>query len=163
MPGICSGDDRSCCSVSVSYLTLKRFSLRHNAFSNHPLLWGQNTVQDGCGVPFCCEGSEQLERGGWKREISSMSAIPRQITFRKGNIWYFRIWKLSPLILSMLCTLKLPRFQFEDCGFKEPGSWTSLVAQWLRIRLPMQETQVRFLVREDPTCCGATKPVCHNY
>ena len=40
---------------------------------------------------------------------------------------------------------------------------TSLVAQWLRIRLPMQGTRVRALVREDPTCRGATKPVCHNY
>ena len=27
----------------------------------------------------------------------------------------------------------------------------------------MQETRVRALVREDPTCRGATKPVCHNY
>ena len=40
---------------------------------------------------------------------------------------------------------------------------TSLVAQWLRTRLPMQRTQVQALVREDPTCCGATKPVHHNY
>ena len=40
---------------------------------------------------------------------------------------------------------------------------SSLVAQWLRIRLPMQGTWVRVLVREDPTCHGATKPVCHNY
>ena len=40
--------------------------------------------------------------------------------------------------------------------------WASLVAQWLRIRLPMQGTWVRALVREDPTCRGATKPVCHN-
>ena len=38
-----------------------------------------------------------------------------------------------------------------------------LVAQWLRIRLPMQGAWVRALAREDPTCCGATKPVCHNY
>ena len=42
-------------------------------------------------------------------------------------------------------------------------SGTSLVVQWLRIRLPMQRTWVRSLVREDPTCCGATKPVRHNY
>ena len=41
--------------------------------------------------------------------------------------------------------------------------WASLVAQWLKIRLPMQGTRVRALVREDPTCCGATKPVRHNY
>ena len=40
---------------------------------------------------------------------------------------------------------------------------TSLVAQWLRICLPMQGTQVRALVREDPTCRGETKPVRHNY
>ena len=35
----------------------------------------------------------------------------------------------------------------------------SLVAQWLRIRLPMQGTRVRSLILEDPTCRGATKPV----
>ena len=39
----------------------------------------------------------------------------------------------------------------------------SLVAQWLRIRLPMQGTQVRALVRKDPTSRRATKPMCHNY
>ena len=39
----------------------------------------------------------------------------------------------------------------------------SLVAQWLRICLPMQGTQVRALVWEDPTCRRATRPVSHNY
>ena len=39
----------------------------------------------------------------------------------------------------------------------------SLVAQWLRICLLMQETRVRALVWEDPTCRGATRPVSHNY
>ena len=39
---------------------------------------------------------------------------------------------------------------------------TSLVAQWIRIRLPMQGTRVRFLVWEDSTCYGTVKPV-HNY
>ena len=39
----------------------------------------------------------------------------------------------------------------------------SLVAQWLRIRLPMQGARVQSLVREDPTRHGATKPVSHNY
>ena len=37
------------------------------------------------------------------------------------------------------------------------------MAQWLRIRLPMQGTGVRALVWEDPTCREATKPVHHNY
>ena len=40
---------------------------------------------------------------------------------------------------------------------------TSLVAQWLRICLPMQGTWVQALVWEDLTCCGATKPMRHNY
>ena len=40
---------------------------------------------------------------------------------------------------------------------------TSLVAQWLRIRLPMQGTRVQALVWDGPTCRRATKPVRHNY
>ena len=39
----------------------------------------------------------------------------------------------------------------------------SLVAQWLRICLPMQGTRVWALVWEDPTYRGATRPVSHNY
>ena len=46
---------------------------------------------------------------------------------------------------------------------KSTCTCTSLVAQWLRIRLPMQGTQVRALAWEGPTCRGATKPVRHNY
>ena len=42
-----------------------------------------------------------------------------------------------------------------------PG--TFLVAQGLRIHLPMQGTRVQALIREDPTCRGATKPVSQNY
>ena len=45
---------------------------------------------------------------------------------------------------------------------KKLAHGASLVAQWLRIRLPMQGTWIRALVREDPTCCGATKPVRHH-
>ena len=46
---------------------------------------------------------------------------------------------------------------------KQKRMRASLVAQWLRIRLPMQGTWVRALVWEDPTCRGATRPVSHNY
>ena len=45
----------------------------------------------------------------------------------------------------------------------ENSMGASLMAQWLRIRLPMQGTRVRALVQEDPTCYAATKPVRHNY
>ena len=47
--------------------------------------------------------------------------------------------------------------------FKESPEGASLVAQWLRICLLMQGTRVRALVWEDPTCCGATRPVNRNY
>ena len=43
------------------------------------------------------------------------------------------------------------------------NSRASLVAQWLRVCLPMQGTRVRALVWEDPTCHGATRPVSHDY
>ena len=56
-------------------------------------------------------------------------------------------------------TIKL----LEEIIGKTFSDGTSLVAQWLRIRLPMQGTRVRALVREDPTGHGAPKPVCHNY
>ena len=46
---------------------------------------------------------------------------------------------------------------------RNAGYWASLVAQWLRICLPMQGTRVRTLVWEDPTCHGAAGPVSHNY
>ena len=61
----------------------------------------------------------------------------------------------------------MPEVFVRVCGWRWQGfqkSWrASLVAQWLRICLPMQGTRVRALVWEDPTCRGATRPVSHNY
>ena len=56
------------------------------------------------------------------------------------------------------------RVQSGSQGVLKPKSpiRASLVAQWLRICLPMQETRVRAL-REDPTCRGATGPVRRSY
>ena len=55
-------------------------------------------------------------------------------------------------------------FQLNHLGILVKKSFqASLVTQWLRIRLTMQETRVRALVWENPTCHGATKPVSHNY
>ena len=39
----------------------------------------------------------------------------------------------------------------------------SLVAQWLRVYLPMRGMRVRALVWEDPTCRRAAGPMSHNY
>ena len=45
---------------------------------------------------------------------------------------------------------------------KKKNSWTSLVAQWIRICLLMQGRWVWSLVWEDSTYGGESKPVCHN-
>ena len=49
--------------------------------------------------------------------------------------------------------------QTATATIKNKQTGTFLVVQWLRIRLPRQGTWVQALVLEDPTCCGATKPV----
>ena len=51
----------------------------------------------------------------------------------------------------------------EEIEFKINTVGSSLVAQLLRICLPMQGTRVRALVWGDPTCHGAAGPVSHNY
>ena len=48
-------------------------------------------------------------------------------------------------------------------SIKNLSKGASLVAQWLRICLPMQGTRVRALVWEDPASRGATRPVSHTY
>ena len=53
--------------------------------------------------------------------------------------------------------------ELSGVSFKRALIQTAPVVQWLRIHLPMQGTQVRSLVWEDPTCRRATKPVCCNY
>ena len=53
------------------------------------------------------------------------------------------------------------RVEMNEIEMKKTG--TSLVAQWLGVRLPMQGTRVRALAREDRTCRGAARPVHHSY
>ena len=51
---------------------------------------------------------------------------------------------------------------YDPNGFYKSLCRASLVAQWLRICLRMQETRVRALVWEDPTCHGTAGPVSHS-
>ena len=55
--------------------------------------------------------------------------------------------------------LPSPQERMKQCQNQVLG--TSLVVQWLRICLLMQETWVRSLPLEDPTCCRGTMH--HNY
>ena len=72
------------------------------------------------------------------------------------HIYLPLVWQISRCPILNLCEVL--------CFLvKKIKGWASLVAQWLRICLLMQGTRVRALVWEDPTCCGATRPVSHNY
>ena len=76
---------------------------------------------------------------------------------------------------SILCDEGLKHFAWQplDSGLNEVGVgffWKNqkregadFQVQWLRIHLPVEGTQVRSLVQEDPTSWGPTKPMHHNY
>ena len=58
----------------------------------------------------------------------------------------------TPILLGKAMKID-KRFLIETLILDFPGGAV------VRIHLPMQGTRVRTLVREDPTCRGATKPV----
>ena len=70
------------------------------------------------------------------------------------QIKYHRTQKRTRLLLDILAEARIR----EDCPIKIARRGASLVAQWLRICLPMQGTRVRALVWEDPTCRRAAGP-----
>ena len=97
-----------------------------------------------------------VESGWTRKEIMSSYLMSSNNVFiiHHNNLCYlFRIWSVNSILhmWSPHSPIKISR------------EGTSLVTQWLRIRLPMQGTWVRSLVGEDPTCRGATRPVSHNY
>ena len=66
------------------------------------------------------------------------------------------------LILAIYYLNRLKILSVQHYSILKMTEGASLVAQWLRIRLPMQGTRVGALVWEDLTCRGATGPVSHN-
>ena len=101
---------------------------------------------------------------------------------QKSKLWNQQTWAQILTLLLSNCEIKdtLQNFS-KSLSAKNQGNFLGL---FLRIRKttykkhPVQGfpgdavvknppantgTRVRALVREDPTCCGATKPVCHNY
>ena len=113
----------------------------------------------------------------WERYVKitlkSLSTFSKQLAFSRAcwildfsatfssfssNIHKFiiQLCSFSP------CRLISQLFNFLLLLISKASQGASLVAHWLRISLPMQGTQVRALVWEDPTCHGATKPMHHN-
>ena len=80
-----------------------------------------------------------------------------------------RKWRLTPVFLPGKSHGWRSLVGYSPWGHKELDTTerlntyaqlvgVSLVAEWIRICLPVQRTQVRFPVQEDSTCGGATKP-----
>ena len=126
--------------------------------------------------------SELKVRGWWwktkglERGISNGKESPTQKIRRVmmiiegggGTPWSTGILLPPPVIFKVLTSGPLEKCSHEsptltstqrvtNLALRPNYVGTSLVAQWLRIHLPMQGTW------EDPTCCGATNLVCHNY
>ena len=76
-----------------------------------------------------------------------------------GKMWYVCV---VCTILSLFCKENAKKKKKKKSSLKIPCSPTSLVVQWVRICLPMQDTWVRSLIQEDPTCHGATEPLNHD-
>ena len=122
--------------------------------------------------------------GKWKEEVAKKTVWAKVYLLRRQPwphliYWSFGQWCWSTLKSNPLWALSDGGYSLkiwcsgawgylEEEGRERKGNkmlkyWASLVAQWLRICLPMQGTRVRALVWEDPTCRGATGPVHHNY
>ena len=77
----------------------------------------------------------------------------------KTKTWFFE--KINKIDKPLARLIKKKREKTQINRIRNEGA--SLVAQWLRICLPMQGTQVQALVWEDPTCRRATGTMSHNY
>ena len=131
-------------------------------------------------APACCKG--------FPRPGRAASVFPLLLSYPECELseiqqflyWAFHLFPVVRLLEMMLqgsslcLSLKWPQRETDKdrrdaqnpAGLKYiqgAWPWASLVAQWLRICLPMQGTRVRALVWEGPTCRGATGPMSHNY
>ena len=99
--------------------------------------------------------------------ISSKNKSPGPDDFTGEFYQTFRE-ELTPILLKLF--QKVADKGLQAHSTRPPSPWyqnqtkrASLVAQWLRICLPVQGTWVRSLVWEDPPCRRAAEPVHHNY
>ena len=102
------------------------------------------------------EGTEKQDHR--PSPVSLMQGEPLWFTSKsKGTEWLSSWLKIDEPQQNTSSHLK----EISEKKKKLIGS--SLMVQWLRMQWSMQETQVRLLVHEDPTCLRATKPLGHSY
>ena len=89
--------------------------------------------------------------------INNKNSEPQGEAHAELMLWFCYGFTLLPN-WKILTWLDISKIRKRNLQFR-----ASLVAQWYRICLPMQEAQVWFLVWEDSTCRRVTKLVHHNY
>ena len=128
-------------------------------WGRHLVPWSQPWTTDAalCANPDMRSDVGQLAWGaqtGWEAK-----------TIHRDLCWGIFTEEFVSLESKWLITFFPPiisKVKKKPCNKNDTGGlpwWHS----GLRIRLPTQGTQVRALVREDPTCRGATKPMRRNY
>ena len=112
--------------------------------------WNRSPAQVGCMRQVLGPGALGRSRGIGSRgrwEWGSGWGIHVYPWLIHVNVWQ------KPLQYCKVISLQLIKKKKKEVYFK-----TSLVAQWIRICLPIQRKWVQFLVQEDGTCLRATKP-----
>ena len=106
--------------------------------------------------------SESASQGVGSKSAFLTSCLPSN-SFFFYFLFYIGVWLINNVIVSGVQQNDSVIHIHVSILVQILFSWASLVAQWLRVCLPMQGTRVRALVWEDPTCHGATEPVSHSY
>ena len=140
-------------SLAIQWLRLCRISTAG--------AWVQSLVGEIISRRPCSAARKKKMAEGQGREIFDFKLFGWSAGMFLSTMC-LQITRKNLLCTTTSCELYLGGVKVQKGGSRK-ACGTSLVVQWLRIRLPMQGTQVRALVWEDPTCHGATKPVRHNY
>ena len=117
-----------------------------------PFHFSLSCIGEGNGNPFQCSCLENPRDGGaWWAAVCGVTQS------------WTRLSDLASAAAALLFIFVTRNYMKVYWVVQKVHLGTSLMIQWLRICLPRQGVQVWSLVREDFTCHGATKPMCHNY
>ena len=108
-----------------------------------------------CRVTFYSrEKHWQENEGTWKRTETKILNKAKLKWTKKGKTASGKVFKPPKKVQKLVASHHI-LFKIAE--------WAYLVAPWWRILLPVQETWVQFLIRENSKRQGATKPIYHNY
>ena len=94
---------------------------------------------------------------------NSLSPEPGcESVIHRRKAWVTKMTRLCRATSQSHSTISQKEASIKDHQAFHALLWASPVARYWRICQPVRGTQVQCLIREDPTCQGAAKPVCHS-